>query len=253
MKNQGLRATITIAALLIAVIHHITKVQLDVPTIILLVVAAIPWMQPLFKTIELLGVKFELQDLQERVNEAHKTLQLIEENATLPGKKDDGAKLLGGPTQPQAAVRSSPATTMAMDSAIEGASPPTDEDQEGDDSWNSDPNRGKFGGSSVSNGRVLEAVITPAVNAQSAACDVVISVKSTDPKEKPLKGRVEFFLHPTFGRWKRYQVNVKQGAAQDRITSWGVFTVGAIADDGKTKLELNLREVPGGTRKFYLQ
>lgn len=129
------------------------------------------------------------------------------------------------------------------------ATPPSEATQ-GDEAWNTDPNKGKFGGAPKANGRVLEATITPAAGPNSAACNVLLRVRSTDPA-KPLTGDVTFHLHPTFGRWARYVVPSKGGIAGDSITSWGVFTVGAVADGGSTKLELNLANVDGGTPKFY--
>jgi hypothetical protein len=118
------------------------------------------------------------------------------------------------------------------------------------DGWNADPNKGKFGGSPEANNRILEAEITPVTNERSAACNVILRVRSTDPVKHPLAGKVTVHLHPTFAR-PVYQVNVVRGVAEDEITSWGAFTVGAEADEGKTRLELDLMDVEGGTKKFY--
>jgi|SRR5579884_124335 len=118
------------------------------------------------------------------------------------------------------------------------------------DLWNSDPHKGQFGGSPQANGRVLEAEIKPAAGPRSSACHVFLRVRSTDPS-RPLSGKVTFFLHPTFRDKPQVDVAVVEGIAEYRITSWGWFTVGAAADDGKTRLELDLRNVPGGTKKFY--
>lgn len=117
--------------------------------------------------------------------------------------------------------------------------------------WGADPNKGRFGGSPEAHGRVLEATITP-VSPRSAACRVTIAVKSTDPR-RPLSGLVRFYLHPTFGRYTAYDVDVVDGVASDAFTSWGAFTVGAEADKGTTKLELDLVTVSGGTPRFYAQ
>ena len=239
-NNRVLRVVVTVAALGFAVIHHVTQFQFDTPTVILLVVAALPWLQPLFKTIELLGVKIELQDLHDKVQEANKKLELLEDNSTLPGRNPDA---------PRQAFNAAPRLPSIAPDVGHTADGPL---EEGADVWDEDPNSGKFGGSPESNGRLLEATITPAINARSAACEVVLTVRSTD-SARPLTGAVTFVLHPTFGRWKKYDVDVKRGIAQDTITSWGVFTVGAVTDDGETSLELDLRTVPGGTRKFYAQ
>jgi hypothetical protein len=64
---------------------------------------------------------------------------------------------------------------------------------------------------------------------------------------------VTFYLHPSFGDWKKYPVDVENGRAEDEITSWGSFTLGAvcIGSDGKEcKLELDLAELPGVSQIF---
>lgn len=44
---------------------------------------------------------------------------------------------------------------------------------------------------------------------------------------------------------------MKGGIAEDKIVSYGAFTIGAETDNGQTRLELDLMDVPGGTRSFY--
>lgn len=70
-QNLTLRIIVSASALLIAAAHiWRPKASIDSITIVLLVICAIPWLQPLIKTVELLGVKLELQDLQDKVAEA---------------------------------------------------------------------------------------------------------------------------------------------------------------------------------------
>jgi hypothetical protein len=226
-KRLGLRSAVTAVGLVLAAIHASNpSITIDTVTIILLIFAMLPWLQPLFKSVELLGVKFELQELRDTVKQQTKNLQLIEESATLPGRA-------GANQEPPERK----ATELTRPQVDEG-------------SWDDDPNKGKFGGLSKKDGRILTAEITPAIDERSAACEVVLSVHSTDAA-RPLSGEVTFYLHPSFGRWKKYAVKVRGGIAKDEITSWGAFTVGAVADDGKTMLELDLTSVKGGTRKFY--
>jgi len=118
--------------------------------------------------------------------------------------------------------------------------------------WDSDPHLGKFGGLPCANGRELSAKISPAAGPRSAKCLVKFEVLSTDPN-KPLTGKVTVFLHPTYNDWKEYDLEVEDGVAKDEFNAWGVFTMGVVADDGKTRLELNLNDVKGGTDKFYKQ
>ena len=70
-SNLTLRILISVIAVTLAVIHvWKPEVKVDSITIVLLVFCALPWMQPLIKTVELLGVKIELQELQKQVDEA---------------------------------------------------------------------------------------------------------------------------------------------------------------------------------------
>jgi hypothetical protein len=72
MKNNlPLKIVVSVMGLLAAIVHvSRPDLRIDSVTIILLVIAVIPWAQPLIKSIELLGVKLELQQLQEKVAEA---------------------------------------------------------------------------------------------------------------------------------------------------------------------------------------
>jgi hypothetical protein len=70
-QNLTLRIAVSALALLMAAIHvGRPDVRIDSITIVLLVICALPWLQPLIKSIELLGVKLELQELQDKVAEA---------------------------------------------------------------------------------------------------------------------------------------------------------------------------------------
>ena len=60
----------------------------------------------------------------------------------------------------------------------------------------------------------------------------------------PLRGDVTFFLHPTFQPDHR-RVRATDGAARLNLRGWGASTVGAVCDDGQTKLELDLAEQEG--------
>ncbi len=170
--------------------------------------------------------KQEAKEAKESAQQIDQMVELLEDGAHLPGSR--GAVGVAAPN------------VAALGFAAE------------DRDWNADPHKGNFGGSPEANGRVLEATITPAAGPKSAACKVLLRVRSTN-SAKPLNGNVTFYLHPTFEQWQRYDVPVTGGIAEDTITSWGRFTVGAVADGGDTRLELDLATVPGGTTKFYSQ
>lgn len=207
-----------------AIAHAIWPNRIDDKTAMFLGLAAVVLIIRDVSKVEFPWMKIEKvrQELKQEVQQVDRRVELIEDQGSLPGS----AKARARPHSEEAAIT--------------------------DAEWNSDPNKRKFGGVPASNGRVLEATIKPAAGQSSAACEVRLRVRSTDPA-RPLRGKVTFHLHPTFGRATTYDAPVKQGVAEDVITSWGRFTVGAEADDGATRLELDLNDVEGGTRKFYMQ
>jgi hypothetical protein len=70
-KNAVPRIVVSVVALVAAGVHMwMPTLTIDSVTIALLVIAAVPWLQPLIRSIELLGVKLELQELQSKVAEA---------------------------------------------------------------------------------------------------------------------------------------------------------------------------------------
>ena len=111
-----------------------------------------------------------------------------------------------------------------------------------------DPFKGFANGKSKNNSRKITASIKKE-KGYEAYHYVTLRVASTDPK-KPLRGNVVFHLHPSF-QFPRRIVKVVDGVATLDITAYGAFTVGAEADDGKTKLELDLLKVPGAEKLFY--
>lgn len=70
-SNLALRIIVSSAAFALVAIHMgKPELKVDSISILLLVVCALPWAQPLIKTVELLGVKIELQELHKQVDEA---------------------------------------------------------------------------------------------------------------------------------------------------------------------------------------
>lgn len=113
-----------------------------------------------------------------------------------------------------------------------------------DDSWS-----GQFGGRAEANNRRLEAKIRPHPD-YADWCLIRLRVLATDPKNAPLGGDVQFYLHrETFSNYKPI-VRVANGIAELTIAAWGAFTVGAIADGGNTLLELDLQHHPEAPEPF---
>jgi len=103
-----------------------------------------------------------------------------------------------------------------------------------------DPLKGKFGGQRVSGPRELDAEVTPI---SPTLFRVRLQVRSTNPGRDPLRGAVQFFLHPTFANNHPVVTVGPSGVAELTLMAEGPFTVGAWADNGATKLELDLREL----------
>jgi len=107
--------------------------------------------------------------------------------------------------------------------------------------WDTDFNKGKFGGASTTATRVLSAVVK---RISKRYVDVVLAVRSTDPLNDPLKGKVTFYLHPTFFE-PVIKVEAVNSKAQTEIRTADAFVVGVECDDGRTVLELDLSVIDG--------
>jgi len=60
---------------------------------------------------------------------------------------------------------------------------------------------------------------------------------------------VQFYLHPTFANPVQ-TVPVRYGVARLDLKAWGSFTAGAVADEGKTRLELDLSTLKDAPKEF---
>ena len=134
---------------------------------------------------------------------------------------------------PSANAQSSPAIVTVRE-AIKMLPPPTDED---------DPQKGRFGGKESTDTRRLSAKILKSTLGKEWR-KVVLILESTDGR--PLTGsKAFFFLHDTFSP-EVCPVNVADNAMKVSLSrqSYGGFTAGVLADDGKTKLEIDLQTTP---------
>lgn len=110
-----------------------------------------------------------------------------------------------------------------------------------------DPEKGQWG-DSVAPGRELSAVVTEIANDWYSIDLQVREVPST-VVIPALKGEVVFHLHPSFPEATQ-RVPVVDGRAAIRVFGWGAFTVGAEADGGQTRLELDLAADPSFPAPF---
>ena len=109
-----------------------------------------------------------------------------------------------------------------------------------------DPWEGVFGGRAEVGTRKLSAKVT----GSEGWYKVELRVESTDSGRDPLRDKVQYFLHDTFAN-DRPLVSVNQeGVAPLTLYAYGAFTVGVLADQGKTRLELNLATLKDAPRAF---
>jgi hypothetical protein len=108
-----------------------------------------------------------------------------------------------------------------------------------------DPHQGQWGGKATGNGRLLQGTVTKAGRPDWFQIDLEVLRRSG----RQLSGAVDFYLHPTFSPDVR-RVPVKDGRARLTVWGYGAFTVGAEADGGETRLELDLAKVRGAPLAF---
>lgn len=102
-----------------------------------------------------------------------------------------------------------------------------------------DIHKGRFGGKSARNNRILEVeVIADPINLNWFK--LKLNVKSTNQSKYPLTSNVIFYLHDTFAQPVITVQPDEAGVAMLEIKSWGAFTVGVVTDDGNTLLEKDL-------------
>jgi hypothetical protein len=144
-----------------------------------------------------------------------------------------------GPVEPRRAIEKLADDVKSLiRQEAKRAAPPTDPD---------DPQKGRWGGLAISNGRELTATVR---EVSDRWFKIALEVHSTTGPL--LDGTVEFHLHPTF-RNQVKTVEAVEGRAVLRLSAWGAFTVGAVADDGKTMLELDLSADPSYPSRFRLR
>jgi hypothetical protein len=99
-----------------------------------------------------------------------------------------------------------------------------------------DPQKGLWGGLSQAGNRELTASLR---SITADYFEITLEVHPTG--SEPLAGDVQFHLHPTFPKPVQVVTPVG-GKATLKVMAWGAFTVGAVTDNGRTKLELDLAQ-----------
>ncbi len=108
-----------------------------------------------------------------------------------------------------------------------------------------DPHKGQFGGLSERDGFRLTAKVRPTRNPDWFE----IFLKVTGTARAKLTGPVVFYLHPTFSQGK-IEATSRGGTAKLELEAYGAFTVGALIRSTRTKLELDLADLPDAPPLF---
>ena len=108
-----------------------------------------------------------------------------------------------------------------------------------------DKNKGRFGKEAARNNLRLSATVQPSdVRPGWFRIDLVVT-----GIKRPLVDQVAFHLHETF-RPSVQPVSPVHNEARLTVLAWGAFTVGVVADHGKTLLELDLAADPTFPKSF---
>lgn len=107
-----------------------------------------------------------------------------------------------------------------------------------------DPQKGQWGGRTSHNGRTLRGWVR-----ELSANWFEVTLEVAGQPDRPLESSVEFHLHPIFSPLVR-TVPVLAERATLKLSAWGAFTVGAVTDEGRTRLELDLAELQDAPQVF---
>ncbi|WBX95727.1 YEATS-associated helix-containing protein [Chryseobacterium gambrini] len=102
-----------------------------------------------------------------------------------------------------------------------------------------DPQKGRFGGQSSSNGRTLSVSYKKYFLPGFLKLTIKVSADSND---NPLRDNVYLFLHDSFADSVVMYVGNGKKEIIHEVISYGAFTIGAVTDTGKTMLELDISE-----------
>jgi hypothetical protein len=213
--------------------------RLDSTTLTYFAVAGALLMLRSIKSLSFGDYKLEIKDLREKAEEA------LEEAKTAASMARQSGQ----------AANATPAGPARADSPNRGMEAPGSKSNiDALAVWDREPGEVKddpwkrcFGEKRENNDRQLSAEVTP-VAGEEGWYRIRLWVTSTS-ETKPLKGKVRFFIHPSFGASKPF-VDVVGGIAELRLKAWGAFTVGVLADEGQTQLEYDLELDTDFPRQF---
>jgi hypothetical protein len=212
--------------------------RIDHETLLFLMVPLVVLLLPMFGEITLGKDGVTLKQLKRELSETRDSVQATQERLEVYSsvlKRTPGGAPGRVPAQGAAEGSVAGAPADAPRWATEAELPPI--------TALDDPQKGRWDGAPAKDHRRLSADVKPA-RGDDDYFQVRLRVESTDPVGDPLRGPVRFHLHDTFAP-QMEQVTAVDGVATLELYAWGAFTVGAETDRGRTRLELDLVDVPG--------
>ncbi len=164
---------------------------------------------------------------------------LLADQITWRDMPDELSSLMGIPIPSSGLAKHVRNLSEALQSTLKAAS-----DEPRQPEVEDDPQKGRWGGRSKVNCRILSAKVKELSKHWFA-----VDLKVTGTMRRPLAGTVKFHLHDSFPEQEEV-VKVVNGSATLKLQCYGAFTVGVEADRGTTQLELDLAHLKGAPKIF---
>jgi hypothetical protein len=225
-------AVLVAVAALARVVSPDYVARLDGTTLQYLLVAGALLLLPRVKSLAYGDLKLEMEQTKQAAEAATATAQGASQRATEALIAAEGG--VGGSRSTASTPEPGSASVLAKEIRSSAQDP-------------DDPQKGLFGGNPEAEGRRLEARVTR-TSGRRELFHVALWVHAVD-RARPLSGPVVFHLHDTFRPSVR-TVEPVGGIARLDLIAWGAFTVGAVADGGATRLELDLADLAEAPEPF---
>lgn len=239
--EKALRLLVTIAALLAAFVHiKYPELNIDAVTLGLLVVAIIPWLSPIIKSIELPGIgKIELQEIKHQAEEARGAALSASQKADLALA---GTSVIEVAQAKDADVSSTPEEAMLKLAAA----------------YNNIRDTQKSGPSRTS---AMTSIVRQMIDLTPRLqnCDVEAGLKDSD-RGKRLGAYAYLYARPDFSKLDKLVLSVTQIEDKPFGQYWGLQSIGKVigSRNGQkisTKIVQQLREflakLQPGTDRYY--
>jgi hypothetical protein len=242
-NGEWVKYLITIMAILAIIIYRVNNIQIQWAEIVLFAIGVIPWFSSFTQSFKLGKDGFEAV-----FRELEKAKQELKEDVKMEAEKN--AEKINELKESNAVTQSITAFGAGGRKSVDSIKDYKTKDlAEALDQ--TDPQRGKWGGNPLDDKthRKLSAKVEDIPN-DNYFRRVILRVESTDPASFPLNNIVTFHLHPTFAK-PEIEVKPIHNVAEINVIAYGAFTVGAVTDGGKTKLEFDIAKLGEGNGDLF--